>query len=152
MRLLQCFQCKTVNELPDFDGPPALDVLLETLIEEQHTTGGEPHSGNMLFVEDEQWRRDPVRQEILARLWDQDSGFDPEFYASKDTYREDAMKCFNSHQRPEGACIDWKADNKRIGNPTKRGWQEGPKVYLCDFCPVASWVATEIRFKKGQYK
>jgi hypothetical protein len=65
------------------------------------------------------------------------------------------MRCYNQHGRPvvlEPGCPDYKDGKKRIGNPSKMGWQAGPKVYLCDFCPYKSTVETAVNFKRGLYK
>jgi hypothetical protein len=79
------------------------------------------------------------------------TGFDPQYYEDKNTYVEDAAKCFTAHRR-QIPCIDWHSDKKRIGNPTKLGWEAGPKVYLCDFCVVRSSVDTEKRHQAGEYE
>jgi hypothetical protein len=88
------------------------------------------------------------RDDILKGLGERWTGFDPEFYATKDTFQEDAMRCFNLHRRPQGAdCIDWQADYRRV---TPHDWK-GRNVYLCDFCPVASSVKTAQRLALGVY-
>lgn len=152
MRILLCLDCKSMEEVPDFDGPPEFDILLESLVE-RHRSNGEQHLGNLIHIEQEQWDKKSVRDEILKQVKDGlGPGLGDEFYDTKSTYQEDAMKCFNEHGRPKGRCIDWMDDRKRLGNPTKAGWQRGPKVYLCQFCPVATHVVTEIRHKRGDYK
>jgi hypothetical protein len=89
------------------------------------------------------------KDDILKGLRERWTGFHPEFYATKDTYAEDALRCYNLHRRPQGTdCIDWQADNRRL---TPEGWK-GKEVYLCHFCPVASTVVTEMRHKRGMYK
>lgn len=82
------------------------------------------------------------RDDVLKGLAERWTGFNPEFYATKDTYKEDAMRCYNLHRRPQGAdCIDWHDDGRRV---TPHDWK-GRNVYLCDFCPVASAVTTAQR-------
>jgi hypothetical protein len=89
------------------------------------------------------------RDDILKGLQERWTGFHPEFYATKDTYKEDAMRCYNLHRRPKGTdCIDWRDDGRRL---TPAAWK-GREVYLCDFCPVASQVTTAIRHAAGMYK
>jgi hypothetical protein len=89
------------------------------------------------------------KDDILKGLKERWTGFHPEFYATKDTYREDALRCYKAHRRPKGTdCVDWRADTKRL---TPEGWR-GREVYLCDFCPVFSTVMTEIRHRRGAYK
>jgi hypothetical protein len=146
MRILICLTCKSLEELPDFDGPAEYDVLLEGLIDRHKFDNADrtPHLGNLIAIDKKDWEDKKKREEILVQiktaLAGGTTGFDPEFYASKNTYQADAMACFNSHKRPAAGCIDWHNDDKRIGNPTKVGWQIGPKIYQCDFCPVRAWV------------
>jgi hypothetical protein len=87
------------------------------------------------------------KDDVLKGLRERWTGFDPEFYATKDTFTEDAMRCFNLHRRPQGTCIDWHADYRRV---TPHDWK-GRNVYLCDFCPVASSVKTAQRLALGAY-
>lgn len=89
------------------------------------------------------------RDDVLKGLQERWTGFHPEFYATKDTYQEDAMRCYNLHRRPKGTdCIDWRDDGRRL---TPASWK-GREIYLCDFCPVASQVTTAIRHAAGMYK
>jgi len=89
------------------------------------------------------------QDEILSGLKERWTGFHPEWYATKDTYAEDAGRCYNVHRRPKGTdCIDWRSDRKRL---TPENWA-GRHVYLCDFCPVASSVTTAMRWAKGYYR
>jgi hypothetical protein len=100
----------------------------------------------LLNVEDKDWENN--KDKILANLQQRWTGFHPEFYATKDTFQEDAMKCYNRHGRPKGAdCIDFCDDSKRL---TPSDWPKN-HVYLCHFCPVASSVTTAIRLSKGMY-
>lgn len=149
-RLLQCLDCLTLDKLPDFEGDFHDDVLLENLISEKHCfPNGERHRGNLFSVEQKTWDRLDVRTQIEKDIWKEQY----ERAATRDTYEMDALACYNKHNRPKEGCIDWKDDRKRIGNPTTEGWRQGRvKVYLCDFCPVKSWVATSIRHKNGQYR
>jgi hypothetical protein len=83
------------------------------------------------------------QDEVLKGLGERWTGFHPEFYATKETFKEDAMRCYNLHRRPKGAdCIDWQADNRRL---TPNTWPDDKSVFLCHFCPVASSVATAQR-------
>jgi len=149
--LLKCNTCGTLEELPDFDGPPERDVLLDAL-SSRHRTGDMEHLGNLIKISQSDWDNAERRKEILKQVTSNDTtGFDPEFYATKDTFQQDAMKCFNEHNRPE-RCIDWQDDRKRLGNPTSAGWNNAPKIYLCAYCPVASRVMVEKRAKRGDYK
>jgi hypothetical protein len=151
-RLLICRDCRSIEELPDYDGPVEYDVLLENLVEAHVYPNGEKHFGNMATAPDAEWADPYMREQIVKQIASKTTGMESEFYATKNTYAEDALKCYSRHHRPDQGCIDWQDSTKRIGNPSKMGWQVGPKVYLCDFCPVASWVATEQHHEQGLYK
>lgn len=139
-----------MEELPFFRGNPEDDVLLDDLTSRHVFPNNERHFGHLFDVEEFRWRNPEVRRQILEQIGGR-TGFDPQYYEDKNTYVEDAVKCFDAHRRTI-PCIDWHSDKKRIGNPTKLGWESGPKVYLCDFCPVRSTVDTSKRAKRGLYK
>ena len=178
-RLLVCRECRTIETLPLYDGPPELeaqDPILDGLVRRHVQAHGDIQAdGAALLVASE----DPCncdekttvdlkgtvtgrsrmrgrhtfweghRDDILKNLKERWTGFDPEFYATKDTYIEDAGYCFNAHRRPQGTdCIDWHSDRKRL---TPAGWK-GQEVYLCDFCPVSTAVETARRWAKGWYR
>jgi hypothetical protein len=165
MRLLRCFRCRTLEELPDpprgvdpHNIEPGQDPLLDDLLERHAKNpdcGGQ--SGQLFNVDETDWRNEERRNEILTQMGVETTGLPGEFYAVKATFHEDAMKCFNQHKRPEGYCIDWKADSKRLGRATPEGkaWQrqnqKAPTMHLCDFCVVASTVAVAQRKAAGQY-
>lgn len=182
MRLLICMDCHTIEELPDYNGPletvrvPAPDG---TMMEAQVPPVGEDHllehlsephrkqehRGQLVSVPEENWRDTQTRVEILKQLRDQlkgaSTGLDPEAYAIKNTFQEDALKCFNAHRRPKDGCIDWESRSKVLGNSLltedektaarKHGLHSKQKRYLCHFCPVASQVKTKMFDKQGLY-
>lgn len=152
MRLLQCHTCRTLDAFPDpprgvdpHNISPGEDPLLDELVA-RHKTNGMEHIGNLIQVPDEHWNNTETRKEIVAQIGSGKTGFEEEFYATRDTFTEDALKCFAEHHRPE-RCIDWLSDRKRLGRATPEGkaWakqnQKAPSTYLCHFCPVASKVA-----------
>jgi hypothetical protein len=178
-RLLVCRECQTIETLPLFDGPKELeaqDPILDNVVRRHVQKHGDINpEGAALLVASE----DPCncgekttvdvtgakighsrvrgnhtfweghQDEILKGLRERWTGFHPEFYATKDTYSEDALRCYNIHRRPKGTdCIDWRDDGRRL---TPAGWK-GREVYLCDFCPVATTVTTAIRHAAGMYK
>lgn len=156
MRLLVCRDCRTIEPLPDFDGPAEYDVLLEQLSSAHRYPNGEAHFGNLVRVAEEEWNEPASRQKLISAIQAKTTGIEGEFYATKLTFEDDAMKCFNAHHRPTEGCIDWRDSKKRLGNPTpavRKNWRHNPlAVYLCNFCPVASWVATQERLERGEYK
>ena len=143
-RLVQCSTCKILEKLPDFSGPVGDDVLLEVWAE-KHLG----HVGQMFSVDQATWDNLDQRTKIEEDIWKNQA----EFSATRDTYEEDALVCFNRHNRPKMGCIDYCEDSKRIGSPTKSKSRYLKPVYLCFFCPVHSgFVATEQRHKRGMYK
>lgn len=153
IRLLVCHDCRTIEEIPDYKGDPQYDVLLENRVAAHRFPNGEEHIGALADVDEDDWNNPPRQQEIRARIGPSSTtGLPSEHYAAKETYQEEALKCFDAHQRPKEGCIDFKDHKKRLGNPTKEGWDRGPKMFLCQFCPVQSWVNTQIRDKQGMYK
>lgn len=181
MRLLICKTCKTIEQLPDYTGPleqalvPSPDGnLIERLVPpegadvhldyltEPHRRG--EHEGNLVQVPDEQWAVEQVRADVVRQIQEAmaggTTGLDPEAYALKDTFQEEALKCFAAHRRPQNGCIDWHDRSKRIGN-SLLDWSERKllkkegitpkKQFLCDFCPVASQVQGKKFEKEGLY-
>lgn len=164
MRLLLCHDCKTLEEVPDFDGPPELDVLLQDLTERHRFDGREPHRGQLMRIKPEDWENRKTREAIIAEVWNKAgyTGMEPEFYATKNTFQEDAAKCFNKHNRPQDGCIDYCIPSKKLGNSTltreeqkiskDAGFKPRGAVYLCYFCPVqANYVQKKSFEKRGLY-
>lgn len=164
MRLLLCRKCRTLEELPDYDGPPEYDRTLEHLVQEHNKKGFEEHQGNvatLMKVEDRDWEHN--REAILQRMrgTSSDGGFgEPWIKEAHNTYREDALRCFSNHGRPKEGCIDYWSDTKRIGRPTPEGRAVVKNLYklgerdphLCQWCPVHTYVQTQVNWKKGLYK
>lgn len=136
MRLLICLDCKTIEPLPNYDGPleralvPAPDGTLQpaevppmgadTVLDHLSSPHARrEHRGNLVTVEDEEWDDNSKRVEIIkqieAGLNEGVAGLGADAYALKDTLTEDAVKCFNRHGRPE-KCIDWHTRSKLLGN------------------------------------
>ena len=156
VRLLVCLDCKTLEEVPDYQGPPEGDVLLEMVasrhegprpVEGSKVTDrlphdhGQRHIGNMMVIDPKDWADETKRKEILRQAGKEVTGLDQDFYDTRNTFIEDAGKCFNAHQRPKDFCIDWHNESKRLSDPMKN--PQAPKVYLCDFCVVSSRVNTK---------
>ena len=161
-RLLRCNQCRTIDALPWYEGPPDGDHLLAALIREKHTDpGGEPHIGVLMNVETQHWNSPSTREAILARIREVSghTGLDPDFYEARDTFSEDALKCWRSHHN-NPACNEYKSDRKRLTPGTAQERREAglPEYrsphdrYLCEFCPVHSLVLQAARHEAGLYK
>jgi hypothetical protein len=162
IRLLRCDDCYTVEPLPDYDGPPEHDALLSALIARSHTEpSGTTHRGKLLRIDKRHWDSPSVREAVIARIREESghTGLDPDFYASRDTFAEDALLCFQEHHR-NPACNDYKSDHKRLTPDTQAERKElgmgeyRSKLnrYLCEFCPVHSLVVEAARHKAGLYK
>lgn len=166
MRVLYCMVCQSMEELPLYDGDPDNDHLLQILVEKHVFPSGEPHKGHLFRVPQLMWEREDARKKIIEQIKGGGSKgldeFDADFYATKDTFKEDAMKCYNAHLRPTDGCPDYNSASKRLLPNTKAERKEvglpdpakapGPKNYLCQFCPVHSIVTTKMRMLRGDYK
>ena len=162
IRLLFCKNCKTLEELPDFEGRPEDDVLLQILTE-KHQSAGIPHAGQLMRIAIEFWAVPTVKDEITKQIFQNGapglSALMPGFYESKATFAEDAMTCWKQHARTLD-CGDYGSESKRLLPDTKNERRDlglapaevdGPRVYLCQFCPVHSRVVTKQREKRGDY-
>lgn len=139
-RLLQCLDCLTLEKLPDYDGPHEIDGALQHALKPHRFPDGQPHTGNLAVgIPDEALENMAAREQIEKEMW----GAKAEFASFKDTLVEDAGKCYNGHGRPKLGCIDFQDDKKRLGNAQTKSKAAG-KVYLCDFCPVKSFVTSQI--------
>lgn len=166
VRLLHCSVCDSIEELPLYDGPPEQDHLLQILVDQHQFPSGEPHVGRLFRLPQLQWENPTARKQIIEQIKGGGSAgideFDPEFYATRNTFSEDAMKCYNAHLRPTDGCPDYNTPPKRLLPNTKADRKElglvdpanapGPKTYLCQFCPVHSVVTTKMRELRGDYK
>ena len=170
VRVLQCFACKTMEELPDYPltANPADDVTLHYLDERHGGATQNPHHRTLLRVEKRVWEDRAAKRQIIDQAWTTEKGFKPSYYDIKNTLQDDAVKCHVRHQR-QVPCIDWKDSSKRLTSPTAkdrrklaaempRGFggdrdaiaQGAPVQYLCSFCPVAVAVEHAKRVARGE--
>ena len=159
IRLLVCRTCKSAEELPDYDGDPEYDSLLQLTVERHQNP--EPHLGQLFKFPVKYWSRPDVKESIMNQIRQGGSSgldvFGTNFYETKSQFGEDAMSCWALHNRPTD-CSDYKHDRKLLKPGTERDREkaglsahEAPKIYLCDFCPVKS-VKQKAAFKaKGLY-
>lgn len=164
IRVLYCWNCRSIEEIPDYEGDPEYDDLLQILVE-RHETTGIPHNGTLFKVGVNTWSQEKYRNEIIDQIREKGgqglANLDPDYYNTKATFYEDAMKCYSLHLRPVDHCYDWKNERKRLLPKTaelrKDAGLAAPsqslstKVYLCDFCPVKSMVMTKQRKAAGMY-
>lgn len=154
-RLLHCFVCDTLEELPPYDGDPEQDVLLTIACEPHVFPSGEPHKGKLFSLPLRAWANTESKREIIRQLKVGGSKglaeIDDSFYDSRSTFMEDAMSCYRSHNKPKEGCSDWHISQKMLVPKTQKDRKAagldnyidspGKKTYLCDFCPVAIAVA-----------
>lgn len=115
IRLLVCRTCKSIDELPDFDGPEEYDTVLQVAVERHQKP--EPHLGLLMKFPLKYWARPDVKTEVMKQISEGSSGLDvfgTNFYDTKSTFHEDAMKCYNLHMRPTTSCGDYKSDKKEL--------------------------------------
>jgi hypothetical protein len=166
IRILRCDMCRTLEEIPDYQGDPKYDHVLEALIQRKHTEpSGQTHIGQLMKVEKQHWESPSTRREILRQLKAKagggSTGFEPEFYNQRDTFREDAMACWKKHFRNPD-CNEYDAEKMRLIPDTSAERKEagmgkyelaaGDYVTLCRFCPVHTKVMEDRRWKAGLYK
>lgn len=150
-RLLFCLVCDTLEELPPFEGDPEQDHLLAIACEQHLFPSGEPHKGKLFVLPLRAWAKTESKKEIIRQIKGGGSKglaeVDDTFYDSRSTFLEDAMKCYQAHNKPKEGCSDWQHSSKLLmPNTIKERKAEGmaryqdeagPKTYLCNFCPVS---------------
>lgn len=166
IRLLYCRDCGSIEELPDFDGPPQYDHLLELSLERHRTPSGQEHIGSLFKVDVRIWAQWEARKAIIEQIRGGISKglgeIDESYYDTRSTFHEDAMKCYQKHLRPKGQCPDYMSSSKALLPNTKADRKElgltpvdkvgGPKTFLCQFCPVYAYNQTKAREQAGLYK
>ena len=161
VRLMVCRTCKTIDELPPYEGPPEGDILLQMTVERH----GETHVGLLVNVGAIHWATPTMRQAIIDQINKGSSGLDvfgTNFYETRMQFAEDAMSCWAAHNRPKGQCPEFRSETKRLLPKTaaerKEAGLESPKessatrIYVCDFCPVRVYNERKAREQKGLYK
>jgi len=163
IRLLRCDVCKTLEEIPDFDGPPEYDVILQVTLSRHRTPEGHPHIGRLIDVPERAWNMPKLREALLTQIHDGISKgaaeFDSSYYDIQNTFREDAMACYSLHNRPKGGCPDFNSERKQLKPDTSAERRDAgldgrgmPVIHLCSFCPVRSFYdgkANEEKMRKG---
>ena len=146
-RLLVCKTHGVMYKLRPYDGPPEYDQELREICDRHNAIVPDPDNCKALI-----FRTDP---ETASKL-DMETAIKNELKEQdvyirevRDDLKVEALKCYNKHDRPEGGCIDWCDESKTIGRKT--GVPKEHRQYLCMYCPVGSWVATQERLKMGMY-
>lgn len=165
IRLLVCTDCKTMDELPDFEGHPEDDTLLKISVEKHRWPSGTEHVGNLFRVPLKFWANPKVKDSMVKQIISGVSGgmddLEAGWYDTKSTFQEDAMKCFQKHLRPAGRCPDWQHSSKELIPKTAAERKDagmaapgktGPKTFLCSFCPASLYMHKQVRELRGQYR
>lgn len=162
VRLLICHTCKTVQELPDYEGPAERDDTLNFRVSEHRFSDGSEHFGIMGRVEAAHWNKPSHRDEIVAKIREAagmpgtGSGMGESYYDVKSNFQMDALGCWQQHNRTHD-CDEYQSDRKRLYPDTKAERKseglpaERPSTFLCDFCPVHSLVMQRKRHEQGYY-
>jgi hypothetical protein len=156
IRLLACQNCRTIEELPDFNGPAEYDTILQYVLAQRHQPPHAPaHIGQLFKVDKKHWQ-DPgasqqIAEQISLKMGGGETGLGHTFYDTKNNLVADAFKCWQKDHNRVKACPDYKSDSKLLTPDTKNERREedmgkfvpgksGPKRWLCEFCPVHSLV------------
>lgn len=158
IRLVVCPECKTIEEIPDHEGPLKYDYLLDAMAVKHTYPSEHLHAGLVLFdVEQKKWNNTEYRLQIIKQVQERNgAGLGDDFYAVKETFKEDAMTCWKQHNRTRN-CDDFKSDSKRIVPDTK--WERkdlglAPMKsdrFVCEFCPVHAVMMQRMRAARGDY-
>jgi hypothetical protein len=165
VRLLFCHTCRSVQAVPEFHGPIEYDDTLNYRLAEHLFADGRSHELVVGDIEEEQWAKKTVRDDIIFHMAEEmgfvppgsGDGLGPTFYAVKATYEEDAIMCWKKHKRTLD-CGDYRTDKMRILPDTRGDRKElglSPRrqpQWLCSFCPVQSIKDQKQRAAAGSYE
>jgi hypothetical protein len=167
VRLLFCDKCKTVDELPAYDGPSDFDALLQYRVAQHQFDSGLMHPLSLARVEKSVWQQHAMRDQIIQQFAQEQghvapgsgAGLGQTFYEVKANFQQDAMACWKRHNRTTD-CADYRTDKMFLLADTKAERKEAgmdtsararPRHWLCDYCPVHSVVMQKKNAAKGLY-
>jgi hypothetical protein len=116
-------------------------------------------------VPTEHWDSKETRKEITKKILEGNglTGFDAEFYATLDTFKADALACFQAHGRPAykaPGCQDYLSNSKELKPNTaiERKAAGLPsyddvkvkRSFLCQHCPYHSDAISKIRMEQAR--
>lgn len=166
MRLLICAKCKSIDEVPAYDGPEGgedtvqydhtMRFFVDQHIERKCTNIQDRTVGHLPT---RFWLIPKVKEGIIKQIQEGSQGLDvfgTQFYATRANLMADAMTCWIQHKQTKD-CDDYKSDKKLLKPDTAKDRLEagmeklgsGPKVHLCDYCPMKSLVMEKYNKKKG---
>jgi hypothetical protein len=165
-RLLKCMKCRTIDEVPDYEGPEGgkgsaeFDIGLK-FFTDQHVNKGCTREDFATYEYPTRfWVIPKIKEGIMAQINEGAQGLDvfgTNAYAMKENFSADAMTCWMTEHNQTLDCGDYKSDKKQLTAGTDRErislglepLNKGPKVYLCDYCPMKSKVQGKYFKKKG---
>jgi hypothetical protein len=168
MRLMKCLKCKTIDEIPGYSGPEGgentveFDEALRFFVDQHIDKGCTNRDDRVIYYLPVRfWVIPKVKKGILKQIQQGAEGLDifgTNFYATKENFTADAMTCWIAHKQTKD-CGDYKNDKKLLKADTAKerldaGLEKessGPKVYLCDYCPVKSIVQEKAFKQQGLY-
>lgn len=170
IRLLKCMKCKSIDEVPAYDGPEGGENSVEfdnslRFFVDQHIDKGCTNKDDRIiyYLPFKYWIIPTIKEGIMKQVQQGSEGLDifgTNFYATKQNYTSDAMTCWIAHNQTKD-CADYKSDSKllkpdtdkeRLDAGLEKAGASGPKVHLCDFCPVKSVIQEKAFKQKGLYK
>ena len=166
IRILICKTCKSIQPLPNYEGPADYDETLIARVAEHQYPGPAPTHGHELElgrVSEASWEDPEKRQQMLAEIsknigLGQGEGLGLELYDLQGNYKDDAMRCWRFKHGRTSNCEDYMADRMTIladSRAERKDLGLDPKtrahIKLCQFCPVHSVVQQRQRAAKGMY-
>ena len=155
-RMLVCYAHKTVDILPDYDTANDMegkyDYALQEKIKDHFAKYGDDparHPSKIMRIEEDEFELLDPRKLQQAAL---DGSLEEYIKDQRENYKEDALKCYNLHDRPVvgfPGCRDYRSDSRAIG--ITKGIADEDKMYVCDFCPYQSYVDFHKRKAAGLY-
>jgi hypothetical protein len=168
--LFICFQCKEINEIPDYipadaDKDTRIGYLAETHIRRHPSVEDRIITdwASLGSVPTKNWEQADYRKQIVEKIMESHgrTGFEKSFYDTVDTFRGDALACWKRHNRPaykdntSPKCADYLDKSKELKPDTavERKAAGLPKyddvkirpAYLCQYCPYHQTVVQEVR-------
>jgi hypothetical protein len=160
VRLLICADCKSIEELPAYDGPQEHDDTGNyRMAQHRYGSDGPYHPTTVGDVAKKDWDKPTVREAIVQKITTSlggDEGLGREYYDVKSNFQQDAIGCWKRHNRTTD-CGDYMSEPKRLDPGTRRDRIEAgitprrPSTFLCQFCPVQSVKMQLRRAAKGAY-
>lgn len=158
--LLFCFQCNTVDEIPDYDpdnadNDPRIGYILNYHLN-RHPSLEKRYVlewCGLAFAPTRHWKDPEYQKNIKTKLLEGmgKTGFDQEFYDVQNTMKADALECWNRHNQPayqsntQPKCNDYLGHNKEIKPNTSRERVKAglptydetkvKKSFICEYCP-----------------